>query len=242
MRAASPDVATISALRRWAGNMVVLRNETWPIGILRFQSGTYEDVAQGWPRHRTCLVGTREPQPLARHKLGGRRPRLRPSKVSGVLDRSRRLVLLQVGPIYGVLQALTSRDHRANGDLSPAHLNGASRLLEERLIPAARPDAPRPDEHATVHHHGPDTDKAMRLGARPNAEHLLVVDGGEGFARETAVGGHRPGFRSRASSACQAARPTVRSFRFAPPPPPPLPRATMAKYSCAARNARRLPP
>jgi len=44
--------------------MVVLRNETWPIGILPFQSGTYEDVAQGWPRHCTCLVSTREPQPL----------------------------------------------------------------------------------------------------------------------------------------------------------------------------------
>src|SRR5205823_8522882 len=134
----------------------------------------------------------------------------------------------------------TSRDHRANGDLSPAHLNGASRLLEERPIPAAGTDAPRPDEHATVHHHGPDTDEAVRLVAGPNAQHLLVVHGGEGFARETALGALRPGFRSRASSACQAARRTVRSFRFAPPPP--LPRATMARYSCAARTARRLPP
>src|SRR5436309_7136597 len=176
------------------------------------------------------------------HKLGGRRPRLRPSKVSGVLDRSRRLVLLQVGSIDGVLQALTSRDHRANGDLSPAYLNGASRLLEERPIPAAGPDAPRPDEHATVHHHGPDTDEAVRLGAGSNAERLLVVDGGEGFARETAPGAHRRGFPIASVRRCQAARRTVRSFRFAPPPPPPPPRATMARYSCAARSARRLPP
>src|SRR5438094_6647884 len=126
------------------------------------------------------------------HKLGGRRPRLRPSKVSGVLDRSRRLVLLQVGSIDGVLQALTSRDHRANGDLSPAHLNGASRLLEERPIPTARPDAPRPDEHAAVHHHGPDTDEAMRLGALPNAEQLLAMDGGDGYARDLPQRAQRP--------------------------------------------------
>src|SRR2546422_2402700 len=162
---------------------------------------------------------------------------------------SRVVVLLQVGSIDGVLHALTSRAHGADGDLSPAYLNSTSRLLEERPIPTARSDAPRPDEHATVHHHGPDTDQAVRLGAGPDAEHLLAVDGGEGFARETVLGAHRPGFRIAGFERLSGSAPDGAELSFRAPAPAParhdgqvfLRSSQCTSFAPVARVAEELP-
>src|SRR2546422_2581807 len=115
--------------------------------------------------------------PLPRHQLRGRPPRLRPAEIPRELEGSRGVVLLQVGPVDRVLQALAPRARRAYRNLSPGDLDDSAGLLQEGPVPASWFQAPGSNEHAAFHHHGPDADEAVRLGARPDAQDLPVADG-----------------------------------------------------------------
>src|SRR5919197_3430761 len=115
--------------------------------------------------------------PLERHQLRRGRPGLCAPHVARVLDGAGRVILLQVGPADGRLQALAPRVDGADGDLAAGGLDGAARLLEESAVPASRLQTPRAPDHAPFHHHGPDADEAVRLGARADAQKAADADG-----------------------------------------------------------------
>src|SRR6185436_7278159 len=119
------------------------------------------------------------------HQLRGRGSGLLASEVLGVLDGSRRLVFLQVGPVDRALQALASRPDGADGDLAVSDLDRAAWLLEERPVPASRLEAPGPHEDAAFHHHAPDADEPVRLRPCPDAQDLAAADLRHDVSRKT---------------------------------------------------------
>src|SRR5213592_2726869 len=131
------------------------------------------------------LRRVRSPLGLGRHQFRGRGPGLRSSEVPSVLDLSRALVFLQVGAVDRVLQSLAPRTDGADGDLTPADLDGAAWLLEERPVPAARLQAPRAHEYPPLHHDDPNTDEAMWLAPGPNAQDVAVTDRDQNVLWET---------------------------------------------------------
>ena len=128
--------------------------------------------------------------PRVRHQLRGRGSGLRASEVASVLDRPRRVVLLHVGPVDGVVQALALGAHRAHGDLALGNHNSAKRLLKKRPVPASRLQAPRPHEDAAFHHHGPDADETVRLRSGPDTENLAIADRGQNIFCEALLRFH----------------------------------------------------
>src|SRR5947209_951364 len=91
------------------------------------------------------------PRPLGeRHQLCGSAPGLRASQAPRVLDGAWRAVLLQIGAVDRVFQALAPGAHGAHGDFAIGNLDRAVRLLEERPIPASRLQAPGTHENAAL--------------------------------------------------------------------------------------------
>src|SRR5438132_115850 len=127
---------------------------------------------------------------LERHQLCGSAPGLRASQAPGVFDGAWRLVLLQVGAVDRVLQALAPGAHGAYGDFAIGNLDSAVRLLEKRPIPASRFQAPRTHEDPALDHHRPDADETVRLRARADAQDMAGADGVHDVLRETSLPFH----------------------------------------------------
>jgi hypothetical protein len=102
---------------------------------------------------------------LQRHQLRGRRPGFRTSEVASILNGPWGFVLLHVGPVDSVFQAVAPRPYGADGDLAPGDLDHAAWLFEKRPVPASWLQAPRPHENATFDYHNPDAMK--RCGCWP---------------------------------------------------------------------------
>src|SRR5262245_6996046 len=152
----------------------------------------------GEPRWRFACPSGQFAGPRSRDQLRRRGPALGPAEAAGVLDRTRRRVLLQVGPADRVLESLAARLHRPDRDLALAEQDRPAGLYEERPVPPAGPDLPRPDEHAPLDHHGPDADEPVWPVAGPDAQDGAVADRRDDGAGESGLRFHaRPPQRPR---------------------------------------------
>ncbi len=64
------------------------------------------------------------------------------AEVFGIFECRRRAVLIQVGAINRVSDALTLCADSADRDFAVGHLDGAARLFEKRSVPTIRLQAP----------------------------------------------------------------------------------------------------
>src|SRR6267143_2479815 len=114
------------------------------------------------------------PQDRGGPQLERGRPGLGSSQIPGVRERPGCRVLLEIRPIHGISQAAAARsggEHR-NGTIT--YLNEPSWIREERPVPAASLDAPRPHEDSALDYDHPDADEAMgRSGS--DSEALAVT-------------------------------------------------------------------
>src|SRR6266545_3698440 len=99
------------------------------------------------------------------------------AETTNVALRSGRRVLRAVSALDGIPDAFGTNRHGADRDLPIADLDRASRIFEERAIPAARLERPRSAEHPAIENDRPDADETMlRARAGPNAKNLAGVN------------------------------------------------------------------
>ena len=112
---------------------------------------------------------------LERHQL---RRRIAPMLLFEAFDedtRTGRRELLGICAVDQLLQTFAAREHRPHFKLFSVHLDDTARILAKSAPPAARLQAVRAHEHATLHDHGPDADDAVWFSAGPNAQNSRIT-------------------------------------------------------------------
>src|SRR5687767_3147007 len=89
---------------------------------------------------------------------------------------ARRVVFFGVRAINQFLQTLAAGEDRPHFHLLAVDLDYSARLFKKRAIPASFFQAVRAYEDTCFDHHHPNSDNAMRLCSRANAEDLRSVD------------------------------------------------------------------
>jgi hypothetical protein len=100
------------------------------------------------------------------------------------------LVLIQIGAINGVSEALAVYLYGADCDFAICDLDCAERFFEKPSVPTVRLHAPRSDEDALSHDYNPDADKAVLAGASPNAQTFALPEGSQGVIGESSLRSH----------------------------------------------------
>src|SRR5262252_5452844 len=111
-----------------------------------------------------------------RHELNSRGSGFCSAEVPGILKRTCRVVLLQVGAINFVSQSLALYALRVHCDFVICYLDAPTRFLEKRSVPTVRLRAPRSNEDAVSHNYNPDPDKTVAAGASPNTQTLACPE------------------------------------------------------------------
>src|SRR5260370_39554070 len=113
-----------------------------------------------------------------RHEFKSRSPGFCLCQVLCILERSRRVVFIQVSTINSVSQFFALYADGVDRNLAIRRSDRAARLLEKYSVPTVLLDAPRSDKDAVSHDYKPDSDEAMHAGARPNAQPLALAKSG----------------------------------------------------------------
>ena len=122
-----------------------------------------------------------------RQKLGRRFSAPGRREAAHPLARRLRVVLLGVGGVDRVEEALAPDRPGANGNLAAGNRDRPAGLLEKRPAPARRLVVPRTNEHPISHHDEPDPRESTRLGAGPDAENPGVAQKRKRTRRKTAA-------------------------------------------------------
>src|SRR6185436_8884163 len=102
------------------------------------------------------------------------------------------MVLRRVGRIHRIEQALTLHGTRPDAYFPTAgDLNHAMRVIAKCLSPARALIVPGTNEHAALHAHDPNTDEAMGLRPRTDAEDHALIQGCDDRLGQAATRGHR---------------------------------------------------
>lgn len=105
-----------------------------------------------------------------RHEFESGSPGFISRQILRILERSRRIVFIQVGPINGVSEGFTLYPDSPDRDLAIRSSDRPAWLSEEHSVPTGRLHTPGSDKDAVFDDHKPDADEAMRTRAGPNAQ------------------------------------------------------------------------
>jgi hypothetical protein len=111
-----------------------------------------------------------------RRKLNSRGSAFWASKILGVPERTRYVVLFQVSAVDGIPKTLVSYAHGTNRDFMSFHLDSATRVLQKSSVPTVWLHAPGSDEGAVFQYDNPDADEAVLAGTGPNAQTFALPE------------------------------------------------------------------